>query len=69
MSYEIINRQSSYARLSDPELLQKLIGVRQTRKLYQGSLSAVFAASHDTVKVCGSAGSGETMAQRRTSAR
>jgi DNA repair protein RadC len=49
MSYEINNTQSSYARLSDPELLQKLIGVRQTRKLYQGSLSAVFAASHDTV--------------------
>lgn len=46
MNYEILSKQSSYSRLSDPELLQKLIGVRQTRKLYSGSLCAVFAG-HD----------------------
>lgn len=33
---------SLYASLSDTELLTKLIGVRQTQKLYQGSLGAMF---------------------------
>lgn len=49
MSYENINGLSVYSRLSDPELLQKLIGVRQTRKLYRGSLGAVFTAQPDTL--------------------
>ena len=43
MNYEIVSKQSSYSRLSDPELLQRLIGVRQTNRLYRGSLAAVFA--------------------------
>ncbi len=38
---------SSYARFSDVELLRKLIGVRQTRKLYSGSLASLFASAHD----------------------
>ena len=33
---------SLYANLSDTELLTKLIGVRQTQKLYRGSLGAMF---------------------------
>lgn len=33
---------SLYASLSDTELLTKLIGVRQTQKLYRGSLGAMF---------------------------
>lgn len=33
---------SLYANLSDAELLTKLIGVRQTQKLYRGSLGAMF---------------------------
>lgn len=37
----------SYARLSDVELLRKLIGVRQTRKLYNGSLASLFTSAHD----------------------
>jgi hypothetical protein len=32
-----------YSRLSDKELLQKLIGVRQVQKNYRGSLGEVFA--------------------------
>jgi len=36
----------SYSRLSDVELLSKLIGVRQTRKLYHGSLAALFTSAH-----------------------
>lgn len=48
MNYEIISRQLSYSRLSDPELLQKLIGVRQARKLYRGSLAALFVGGADT---------------------
>lgn len=44
MSYEIIVGQPCYARLSDAELLKKLIGVRQVRTLYRGSLGAVFMA-------------------------
>lgn len=37
----------SYSTMSDTELLQKLIGVKQARKLYRGSLTPLFAASHD----------------------
>ena len=51
MKYQTIDRQATYARLSDTELLQKLIGVRQTRKHYQGSLSALFASEHPPVKL------------------
>jgi len=35
-----------YSRLSDSELLEKLIGVRQAQKLYRGSLGAMFTSSH-----------------------
>ena len=35
-----------YSRLSDTELLGKLIGVRQARKLYSGSLAPLFATAH-----------------------
>jgi DNA repair protein RadC len=38
---------STYSRLSDVELVRKLIGVRQTRKLYTGSLTSLFASAHD----------------------
>ncbi len=38
---------TSYLRLSDTELLGKLVGVRQARKLYQGSLSSVFTSEYD----------------------
>lgn len=41
----------SYSRLSDVELLRKLIGVRQTRKLYNGSLASLFASVHDPDKL------------------
>lgn len=34
-----------YEELSDAELLAKLIGVRESRLLYQGSLQPIFAAS------------------------
>jgi DNA repair protein RadC len=46
MSYEIVSGQRSYAGLSDTELLQKLIGVRQTQKYYRGSLLALFTATN-----------------------
>lgn len=49
MSYDMLSEQTVYSRLSDSELLQKLIGIRQTRKLYQGSLSTVFSERHNTV--------------------
>ena len=40
-----MNSSSSlYANLSDTELLTKLIGVRQTQKLYHGSLGAMFTS-------------------------
>lgn len=39
---------SPYSILTDVELLQKLIGVRQTQKLYRGSLGALFASAHDS---------------------
>lgn len=37
----------TYSRLSDIELVRKLIGVRQTRELYTGSLSSLFASGKD----------------------
>ena len=37
----------SYSRFSDVELLRKLIGVRQTRKLYSGTLASLFTSAHD----------------------
>lgn len=36
----------SYSNLSDTELLEKLIGVRQTQKHYRGSLGEMFASGH-----------------------
>ena len=36
-----------YASLSDMDLLGKLIGTRETRKLYRGSLQSFFSASAD----------------------
>lgn len=38
--------QKSYSNLSDTELLEKLIGVRQTQKYYRGSLGEIFTATH-----------------------
>jgi DNA repair protein RadC len=46
MNNDTNNEQRSYSRLSDIELLQKLIGVRQTQKLYRGSLGLLFASGH-----------------------
>lgn len=46
MNNDTNNEQESYSRLSDIELLQKLIGVRQTQKLYRGSLGSLFASGH-----------------------
>lgn len=39
-----------YARLSDRDLLAKLIGVRESRKLYKGSLQSLFMPSPDNGK-------------------
>jgi DNA repair protein RadC len=36
-----------YAHLSDTELLGKLIGIRESRRLYRGSLQPLFSASPD----------------------
>ena len=36
-------KQINYAHLSDKDLLNKLIGVRESRKLYQGSLKPLFS--------------------------
>src|SRR4051794_28750041 len=38
-----IGRSLDYATLSDVELLGKLIGVRQSRQLYRGSLQPLFS--------------------------
>lgn len=46
MNIDISNSQSSYSRLSDTALLEKLIGVRQTQKRYRGSLGEMFTSSH-----------------------
>ena len=43
-----IIEQASYSRLSDTDLLGMLVGVRQAKKLYQGSLASVFTSGHDT---------------------
>lgn len=45
------NGKNAYSRYSDTELLQKLIGIRQTQKLYRGTLGSVFAVNpnHDTL--------------------
>jgi DNA repair protein RadC len=42
--------QSLYSGLSDTELLGKLIGVRQVRDLYRGSLGAMFSPVNDKDK-------------------
>jgi DNA repair protein RadC len=39
-----------YGHLSDIDLLAKLIGVRESRKLYKGSLQSLFASSPDSGK-------------------
>lgn len=46
MSNDTNIEQESYSRLSDIELIQKLIGVRQTQKLYRGSLASLFVSTH-----------------------
>lgn len=46
MNNDTNNEQGSYSRLSDKELLEKLIGVRQTQKHYRGSLGEMFTAAH-----------------------
>ena len=46
MNNDTNNEQESFSRLSDIELLQKLIGVRLTQKLYRGSLGSLFASGH-----------------------
>jgi len=43
-----LNCGSPYAHLSDVALLQRLIGVRQSRQLYKGSLQPLFAATTET---------------------
>lgn len=40
----------NYAHLSDIDLLSKLIGVRESRKLYKGSLQSLFTTSPDNGK-------------------
>ena len=36
--------EKNYARLSDLELLGKLIGVREAKKIYCGTLTTIFSA-------------------------
>ena len=43
----MINNLSSYSNLSDTDLLEKLIGVRQTQKCYRGSLGEMFTPTND----------------------
>lgn len=45
------NERASCTRLSDTELLEKLIGVRQTKKLYRGSLGEMFTSAHNQEKL------------------
>ena len=45
------NERASCTRLSDTELLEKLIGVRQTKKLYRGSLGEMFTSAHNQDKL------------------
>lgn len=42
-----MNSTQSYSTFTDVELLGKLIGVKQTQKLYHGSLASLFASGHD----------------------
>lgn len=51
MNKDINNGQASYLTLSDTELLEKLIGVRQTQKHYRGSLGEMFTSDHHQVKL------------------
>jgi len=51
MSYNIMPGQELYACLSDHELLQKLIGIRQAEKFYRGSLGTLFASEQNQVKL------------------
>jgi len=39
-----------YSRLTDAELLGKLMGVKEARRLYAGSLSSLFAANGEATK-------------------
>ncbi|MBU1215711.1 MAG: DNA repair protein RadC [Gammaproteobacteria bacterium] len=45
MKAETIKLHATYSNLSDTELMEKLIGVRQTQKHYHGSLSEMFTTS------------------------
>ncbi|GAB5606365.1 JAB domain-containing protein [Sideroxyarcus sp. TK5] len=49
MNKDTNNGQASYLTLSDTELLEKLIGVRQTQKHYRGSLGEMFTSDHHQV--------------------
>jgi DNA repair protein RadC len=39
--------QTSYERFSDTELLGRLVGVKQAKSIYKGSLASVFASADD----------------------
>lgn len=43
--------QASYERFSDTELLGRLVGVRQAKSIYKGSLASVFTSGHDTPSI------------------
>lgn len=45
-------KTTHYARLSDLELLGKLIGVEQAHKIYTGSLNPLFAAKGQAPEQC-----------------
>lgn len=64
MNYDTIRGQAAYSGLSDTELLEKLIGVRQTRKLYRGSLAEMFAPSHDRDTLPGKCGVARELVKR-----
>lgn len=51
MDKHIKYERGSCTRLSDTELLVKLIGVRQTKKLYRGSLGEMFTSAHNHDKL------------------
>ena len=46
MNVETNKLQVSYSTMSDTELMEKLIGVRQTQKHYRGSLTQMFTATN-----------------------
>jgi len=48
MNIETNKFQVSYSALSDAELMEKLIGVRQTNKHYRGSLGEMFTTSQSS---------------------